>query len=91
MASKKKPAKEAPAVEKKSYTVTLPVVGSIMVFVEAESKEQAVGLAFEQQSWRVVGSENTQPGEGWETHRSLLRGNVCNASFTEMTVECDDE
>lgn len=73
--------------EKKQYTVTLPVAGSIMVFVEAHSKEEAVDLAFEQQDWRVVTGEGTEAGEEWEAMRSFGRGNVSYVRFTEMVVE----
>lgn len=91
MTSKKKSTKRTEATaEKKSYTITLPVVGSIKVFVQAASEEQAIELAFEQQDWRVVGGPNTEPGEAWEAMRSISTGNVMWAPINYMIVECAD-
>jgi len=74
----------------KQYSVTLPVAGSITVYVEAESEEQAVDLAFEKQDWHVETGEGTEAGEHWEAMKRIGSGNVCYAPCREMSVECED-
>lgn len=73
--------------EKKQYAVTLPVAGSVIVFVEAENKEEAIDKALGEQNWRVVGSENTEAGGEWVSERYLLRGNVSRLPCSEAYVE----
>ena len=74
----------------KQYSVTLPVAGSITVYVEANSEDEAVDLAFEQQDWRVVTGEGTEAGEEWEAMRRIGSGNVCYAPCREYSVECEE-
>ncbi len=73
----------------KQYAVTLPVAGSITVYVEAESEKVAVELALEKQDWRVVGGKNPEIGEDFEAMRHLVSGNVCYAPCSEYSVEED--
>lgn len=53
----------------KTYIVTLPVAGHITFEIEAESKEEAIEAAFQ---------EDVEKGElMWETMTEITRGNVC--------------
>jgi hypothetical protein len=71
----------------KQYAVTLPVAGSITVFVDAENEEAALDAALEKQDWRVVGGEGTEPGDDFEAMSRIVGGNVCYAPCTEYSVE----
>ncbi len=69
--------------------VTLPVAGSVIVFVEAENEAAALSAAFDQQDWRVETGENTEAGE-FDAFKSIVRGNVCSAPCWEAHVEEDE-
>lgn len=61
----------------KEWCVTLPVVGSVKVFVEAKNAEEAIDKALTSADFRVVPeSDDTEPGENWSPLRSLYRGNT---------------
>lgn len=70
----------------RQFAVTLPVAGSIVVFVDAETEEEALSVAFEQQDWRVETGDNTEAGE-FETMKHIARGNVCYAPCISFEVE----
>jgi hypothetical protein len=72
--------------EKKQYAVTLPVAGSIMVWVEAASEEEALDLAFEKQDWSIETGESTEAGE-FESLKRIVTGNCCHAPCWEYSVE----
>lgn len=60
----------------KEWSVTLPVVGTVIVFVEANTAEDAIEKALETADFRVIGTDDTEPGEGWAAVRSIRRGNT---------------
>jgi hypothetical protein len=75
--------------EKKQYAVTLPVAGSVPVWVDAASEEEAIDLAFEKQDWRVKTGEGTEAGE-FDSMRRINSGNCCHAPCWEVSVEVDE-
>jgi len=75
--------------EPKRYAVTLPVAGSVTVFVEAHDEEEALNKAFDEQDWRVDCGDNTEPGE-FETMQYTVRGNVSYVPCSKYSVEEDD-
>lgn len=76
--------------EQKRYAVTLPVCGSVTVFVEADSEESALELAHGHQDWRVVHGKDTEVNE-FDSMNHIVKGNVCYAPCTEASVELHDE
>lgn len=75
--------------EKKQYAVTLPVAGSVTVWVDAASEEEAIDLAFEKQDWRVKTGDGTEAGE-FDSMRRIVSGNCCHAPCWEVSVEVDE-
>lgn len=66
--------------QKKKWHVALPISGVIYIEIEAEDEESAIDAALEQ-------SFNTKDIAEWETHRDLVRGNVCYANTTRASAE----
>ena len=73
----------------KQYTVTLPVAGSVQVYVEAENEKAAIDAALESADFRVNGGKNTEPGEEWAVLRRITSGNVCHAPVWEAEASED--
>lgn len=71
----------------KQYAVTLPVAGSVTVFVDAETEDEAVEKALHDCNFRVEGSDNTQADEDWFVGKYLLKGNISSAPCHEYKVE----
>jgi hypothetical protein len=73
------------------YNVELPLVGSLLFQVEADSPEEAITMA-EEIPWRLAiteGREAVELGETFETPRYINRGNICSAPCPEATAEED--
>lgn len=64
-----------------SYTVQIPVTGSIVVAdVEADSEKEAIELAMDREF------SNTDIEE-FETHEKVMDGQICNAVLYEAIAE----
>ena len=72
----------------KTYSVQIPVTGSIIVTVEAENAKAAEDAAWELADFQVVPErpDVCEAGE-FETHRHVTRGNVCSAVCNDINVE----
>jgi hypothetical protein len=73
--------------KKTSYTVVIPIAGSLSIDVEADSEEEAKEVA-----WGKYDEAGEDAGElEWEAHECIAEGNVCHASTNEIEViEHDD-
>jgi hypothetical protein len=68
---------------KKSYTVIIPIAGSISIEVEAEDKAKAIDAA-----WAKIDEQASDAGEvEWEFLTRIAEGNVCYAPVTNTRVE----
>lgn len=63
------------------YWVTIPITGKLVVQVEAESKENAIELAFNKADLEDL--------EEWETHTEVCKGNVFYGVCSRVDVEED--
>ena len=75
------------------YNVELPLVGSLLLQVEADNAEQAIDKAIEI-PWRLeMGKEGrdngVELGETFETPRQPNRGNVCHIPCQEAYAELE--
>lgn len=61
-----------------SYVVRVPITACAEVFVEAESKEEAIQKAFEEVTLDDI--------EEWDAHREVCEGNVCRAVLSRIEV-----
>lgn len=64
----------------KKWEVSLPISGYVCVEVEAEDEESAIEAAFEAHITKDMIEE-------WETHRQIVRGNVCSAVLNEADAQ----
>jgi hypothetical protein len=65
------------------YCVCIPVVGQMVIFVEADTRTDAKAVA-----WEKFGDEGEGAGDlEWECVEEVTRGNVCNAPLTQVSVE----
>jgi len=69
-----------------TYSVQVPVTGSVIVTVEAESVEAAKAAALDKLDFKVEVGEDCEPGE-FESHERVTRGNVCYAACNELHIE----
>jgi hypothetical protein len=69
----------------KTYSVAVPISGVIYVEVQAESEDEAIEKALESDQ---LTTENI---DRWETHRYIVRGNVCSAVQWEAEAELMDD
>ena len=65
----------------KNYDVTLPITGTIVVSVDADSEEDAIEKALH---CNGLISDNI---ESWEVHERICRGNVLYAELNEAFAE----
>lgn len=75
-------------VEEKEYYVTMPIAGSVTIYIDATSKEEAL-----KKFWEEVGKEDfslSKPKENiewdFEFHEKIVEGNVCHANPSEVEV-----
>lgn len=72
----------------KTYSVQIPVTGSVIVTVEAESEEKAVAAAWDQAGFKLVFDDpNVCEAGDFELHKQVTRGNVCYAMCNDVNVE----
>ena len=73
--------KTAATEPKKKWSVSVPFTGYVTVDVEADSEEEAIGVA--------LGSEDLDitKAEGVEFHEHVVRGNVCYAVMRDASAE----
>jgi hypothetical protein len=72
------------------WRVTMPVAGSIIVEVEADSEEAAYEAAYEQADVQLDCQGDTEPGE-LEVLKNITRGNVCYAPVWHASAEPIEE
>jgi hypothetical protein len=73
----------------KTYNVELPLVGSLLVVVEADNPEEAIEKAL-REDWRIEITEGkgvVELGDIFETPRYANRGNICSLPCSEATAE----
>lgn len=63
------------------YLVTIPIAGAVYVEVEAENKEQAEEVAFEDTDFSDPNLELE-----WEVFSKIAEGNVLHVPFNEVEV-----
>ena len=63
----------------KTYEVTLPIAGVAFLTVEAESEEQAIGIAMNECSQENI--------EEWSAYRNIVSGNVLYAPYNEAVAQ----
>ena len=69
--------------KKKQYSVTIPIAGHVIVAVEAENREEAETIAFDEATLYDI--------EDWELLKQFNQGNVCYCpSPWEIQVFCED-
>jgi hypothetical protein len=75
----------------KPYAVTLPIAGSITVYVRSASPEAAIEDAMERAVFSVSDGKNTTINEV-ETYEHITQGNVLHPPVNDAeAVECDDD
>lgn len=70
------------------YYVTLPIAGSIVTYVEADSPEDAIDKAVGPD--HEITEDELNQAE-WEYMRQIVKGNVCYASPSTAEAELDDD
>lgn len=70
-----------------TYSVQIPVTGSIIVTVEASDKNAAVEAAWEKADFRVVCDDHDCCPGDFDSHKHVTRGNVCYATCRDINVE----
>lgn len=71
-----------------TYSVQIPVTGSIIVTVDAETPEAAKVAAWDLADFKVV-PEHPDAAEAaeFEFHEHVTKGNVCSAACNDINVE----
>lgn len=64
----------------KTWEVTLPIAGYLVVRVEAENEDAAIEAA-------MLSDFNSDDIELWEAHKEIVRGNVCHAAVNKAFAE----
>ena len=72
------------------WRVTMPVAGSIIVEVEADSEEAAYDAAYEQADVQLSCRDDTEAGE-LEVMKRLVSGNACYAPVVRASAEPIEE
>ena len=65
------------------YRVSIPIAGSVTVYVEATNKKEAVDTA-----WERIGDEDVDVE--WEAHERICSGNVLHASMNDIEVDVEE-
>jgi hypothetical protein len=73
----------------KSWQVTLPVAGYVIVEVEAETEAEAISKALDTAEFDMTDSETTTCHE-FEAHEKLFEGNVSYVWTTKASAELLD-
>jgi len=72
----------------KTYSVQIPVTGSVIVTVEAENAKAAEEAAWDQAGFGIVlDNPNVCEAGDFELHKQVMRGNVCYAMCNDVNVE----
>lgn len=66
--------------EPRDFYVTIPIAGSVVVSVTAESEQAAYDAA-----WDKVGDDDAEVT--WEAHDCITEGNVLYADCNEVEIE----
>lgn len=69
------------------YSVQIPVAGSIIVTVDAETEEFAIAVAMSKADFRVVVPDDDAEPCDFDTFRRLAYGNVFSGPCAEINVE----
>src|SRR5882757_9639110 len=62
------------------YRVSIPIAGSVTVFVEALDEEEAI-----ERAWEKVGDDDADVA--WECHEKICEGNLLHVSQNEIEVD----
>lgn len=69
------------------YSVQIPITGSILVTVEADTPEDAEEKAWSLADFKVTADNPMAEMGDFETHKHVARGNVCSAVCNDINVE----
>lgn len=65
------------------YRVSIPIAGSVTVYVEAMNEDEAT-----EKAWEKVGDDDAEVD--WEAHEHICTGNVLHASMNDIEVDIAD-
>lgn len=81
--TKKKKVDEGETKGPLHYRVSIPIAGSVTVYVEAMNEDEAT-----EKAWEKIGDDDAEVD--WEAHEQICQGNVLYASMNEIEVDLAD-
>jgi hypothetical protein len=69
--------------ELRNYRVSIPIAGSVTVYVEATSEDEAT-----EKAWEKIGDDDAEVE--WEAHEHIATGNALHASMNDIEVDLED-